>query len=163
MLAECSFQGRQLKDLPPLFTQVACDLTERRPTGRALRWRVLHHLIWLGHLLQRRVRMPWLPTGLSLRGLAQRARLFDNTITRGGLAAVAALGGQAVFQCCDPGMELHDLLLLLRNEQIQRLDQGNHCFWPWFVDSSDFLTGHHNMSVSQIFTSVCLLARKQRG
>ena len=140
-----------------------CDLTERCPTGRALRWRVLHPLRWLGHLVQRRAWMPRLPTGLSLRGLAQRTRLCDQTLTRGGLAAVTALGSHAVFQGLHLGLELRDLLLVLRDEQAQRLDQGNHGFWPLFVDSLDVFMGHHRMSLSQIFTPVCLCARRQRG
>ena len=130
MLGDNRWQGRHLKDLPPLFTQTASNLTECCPTGRALRRRVMHPLLGLGHLLQCRARMTRLSTGLSLRGLAQRARLFDTTITRGGLATVAAIGGQAVFQCFDSVVELRTLLLLLRDKQVQRLDQGNPASGP---------------------------------
>ena len=124
---------------------------------------MLHHVIGFGHLLQCRARMTRLSTGLSLRGPAQRARLFNKTITRGGLATVTTISGEAVFQGFDAALELRDLLLLLCDKQGQRLDQGNHGFWPLFVDSLDFLMGHHSMSLSQIFTPVGLFAHGQRG
>jgi len=66
---------------------------------------------WHGYLLQGRARMTRLPTGLALPGLAQRARLFDRTITRRGLAAVAAKGD--IWTRYTPGGSSQPLALVL--------------------------------------------------
>jgi hypothetical protein len=78
MCSHLQFQGRQVKDLPALRVGLA------------------------GHLLQRRAWMARLASGLSARGLTQRARLLGKTVTRRWRATVATIGGQLVFQLFDP-------------------------------------------------------------
>ena len=96
------FAKLQVKDLPALRVGLTGHLSQRRTAGHALRRLVDACLIRDGHLLQRRAWMARLASGLSARGLTQRTRRFCKTVTGRGLAAVAAIRGQLIFERLDP-------------------------------------------------------------
>jgi hypothetical protein len=141
MFSHLQLQGRQVKDLPALRVGLTGHLSQRRTAGHALRRLVDACLIRDGHLLQRRAWMARLASGLSARGLTQRTRRFCKTVTGRGLAAVAAIRGQLIFERLDPCPQLRDLRLLLVHERIHTLNQRQDRLWALVVDSSDLFRG----------------------
>src|SRR5713101_31112 len=141
MCSHLQLQGRQVKDLPALRVGLAGHRGQRCTAGHALHRLVDACLIRDSHLLLRRTWMARLATGLSARGLTQRARLFGKTVTGRRLAAVAAIRGQLVFECFDPCPQLGNLRLLLVNERTETLNQRNDRFWAVVVGSSDLFMG----------------------
>jgi len=148
MFGHLQLQGREVKDLPALWVRLADHVRQRCTTGPTLLRGMDERLIRDGHLLQRCAWMARLASGLSARGLTQRARLFRKTVTGRWLAAVAALGRQPVFQLFDPCRQCGNL-------RAQRLNQGDDRLWALVVDSSYLFMGQHSVTVPKL---VCLVS-----
>jgi hypothetical protein len=115
----------------------------------------LHYLmnndsIRVGYLLQRMWLVARLSTGLFIRGLTQGARLVFERISRRRLVGVVAIGIEASFKIVDSLGERINLLLLLRDNGKEPLDEFNDSIRATIIYSFYLITIHHLMKASTL-------------